>query len=229
MQSILQQIIVCQSKYDSKSIYIRAESEDVYISSTIILGSSTQSKCQLQLPLSEKHPLNIEIWNYEPHKLLKSWNFAIKDVLAFKNKHMISDHNWIICLKKSGPEPQNKENKIMRSNKSRSCGKEALQLKTKVNEIKLKNNKKKREEINMVLESKSKSNKESIKKTLKNTIHYLIKQQSLLNNFEQYGMDQAPSKAKTGKCTPATEQLSCLKNYSTLFSQYGLNLTQFVN
>ena len=62
-------------------------------------------------------------------------------------------------------------------------------MKTKVNEIKLKNNKKKRDEINLVLESKSKSNKESIKKTLKNTIHYLIKQQSLHNNFEQYGMD----------------------------------------
>lgn len=41
----------------------------------------------------------------------------------------------------------------------------------------------------MVLESKHKSNKDSIKKTLKNTIHYLIKQQSLLNNFEHYGMD----------------------------------------
>lgn len=71
--------------------------------------------------------------------------------------------------------------------------------------MKLKNNKKKREEINMVLESKSKINKENIKKTLKNTIHYLIKQQSLLNNFEQYGMDEVASKAKTGKCTPATE------------------------
>lgn len=148
--------------------------------------------------------MTIEIWNYEPHKLLKSWNIGIKEVLAFKSKHIISDNNWIVCLKKSGPEPENKENKMMRGNKSRSCGKDALELKTKVNEMKLKNNKKKREEINMVLESKSKSNKESIKKTLKNTIHYLIKQQSLLNNFEQYGMDEVSSKAKTGKCTPAT-------------------------
>lgn len=75
----------------------------------------------------------------------------------------------------------------------------------KMSESKLKDSKKKKDEINLILENKSKSNKESIKKTLKNTIHYLIKQQSLVSNFQHYGIDEVQAKSKTGKCTPASE------------------------
>lgn len=71
MVKILNQIILCQSKYDNRYIYIRVKSEDVCISSVIKVGISNQTKCDIYLPISETYPLSIEIWNYEPHKLLK--------------------------------------------------------------------------------------------------------------------------------------------------------------
>lgn len=42
-----------------------------------------------------------------------------------------------------------------------------------------------------------KKNKDGVKKALKSTIDYIIKQ----NNHEDYGLTE-PKRAKTGKCTP---------------------------
>jgi len=32
-------------------------------------------------------------------------------------------------------------------------------------------------------------------------------------------------RAKTGKCTPASEKILHVKNHSTIFNEYGLNVT----
>ena len=66
-----------------------------------------------------------------------------------------------------------------------------------------------------------------IKKALKTTIDFLMKQQSKAKSIEDYGFERA-TYAKTGKCTPSLEQTSGVKNHSSLFSEYGFDHHEFM-
>ena len=61
-----------------------------------------------------------------------------------------------------------------------------------------------------------------MKKALKSTIDYLMKQA----NHEDYGMTE-PQHPRTGKCTPCIEQLSYVKSQSSLYSDYGFSSSEF--
>ena len=80
-------------------------------------------------------------------------------------------------------------------------------------------------EINIANLKKNKD-KAGVKKALKNTIDYLLKQEKKVKQYEDYKFDEL-CYAKSAKLSPNAAFVTTNKNESALFSEYGFTSTEF--
>lgn len=105
MQTVLSDIQLTPAARSYPSAYLRVSSDHVHLSQALPLSPHRALLSRPALPIT--NTLAVELWNYEPHQLIRTW--TVRPSISRSGKQLVEDDEWTLTLRWA-TEAEDKEN-----------------------------------------------------------------------------------------------------------------------